>query len=187
MNKKSVKEIGRYRSVFATEMGFCGVVASADGLLEVFTPFGETSRKEMLLRIAARYPLAVEENQLTRQAADLLVRYFAGEAVTFDLAVDRQGFTPFQLAVYEVVARIPYGRVKTYAEVAGEANRPRAARGVGTAMARNPLPVIIPCHRVVGGSGDMTGYSAPGGVASKRLLLAMEGMAFDRSGKVSSD
>ena len=187
MNKKSAKEKGRYRSVFATEMGFCGVVASADGLLEVFTPFGETSAEEMLRRIAARYPLAVAESQLTRQAADLLVRYFAGEAVTFDLAVDRQGFTPFQLAVYEVVARIPYGRVKTYAEVAGEANRPRAARGVGTAMARNPLPVIIPCHRVVGGSGDMTGYSAPGGVASKRLLLAMEGMAFDRSGRVNSD
>ena len=84
----------------------------------------------MLLRIAARYPLAVEENQLTRQAADLLVRYFAGEAVTFDLAVDRQGFTPFQLAVYEVVARIPYGRVITYAEVAVEAGVTRIVRVV---------------------------------------------------------
>jgi methylated-DNA-[protein]-cysteine S-methyltransferase len=184
MYRKNVEEKGRCRSVFATEMGFCGVVASADGLLEVFTPFGETSGEEMLRRIAARYPLAVEESQLTRQAADQLARYFAGEAVTFDLAVDRQGFTPFQQAVYEVVARIPYGTVKTYADVAGEANRPWAARGVGTAMARNPLPVIIPCHRVVGGSGDMTGYSAPGGVASKRLLLAMEGMAFDRSGRI---
>lgn len=164
-----------YRSLFETGLGFGGVVAGEEGLIEVFLPFAGENEAGMAAHIALLYPDAVGENQVTTEAALLLRRYFAGERVSFDLAVDRSGFTPFQSAVYEVVARIPYGMVRSYGEVAAQIGCHRAARGVGSAMAHNPLPVIIPCHRVVGASGELTGYSAPGGVMSKQWLLCMEG------------
>lgn len=180
------QESGEYRSVFVTEFGSGAVVASAEGLVEVFLPFAGNSPAEMAERVGELYPSAVRENPLTMKAAGLLQRYFAGEKVTFDLKIDRCGFTPFQQAVYAEVSKIPYGMVKTYGEVAGAIGRQGAARGVGTAMARNPLPIIIPCHRVVGGSGDMIGYSGTGGVVSKRLLLTMEGVVLDDRGRVKS-
>jgi methylated-DNA-[protein]-cysteine S-methyltransferase len=173
MRKKSgVREA--YCSLFTTRLGIGGVVASARGLLEIFLPFGGESTDRVRARFLARYPVDLGESLLTRQAAELLDRYFAGEEVHFDLPVDRSGFTPFQADVYKAVEKIPFGEVKSYAGIAGEIGRPRAARGVGGAMARNPLPIIIPCHRVVGKSGEMTGYSAAGGVESKQLLLEME-------------
>ncbi|MGA2151168.1 MAG: methylated-DNA--[protein]-cysteine S-methyltransferase [Geobacteraceae bacterium] len=167
----------RYCSLFGTDLGFGGVVAGEEGLIEVCLPFAGENEAGMAARIALLYPSVAGENQVTREAALLLKRYFAGERISFDLPVDRSGFTPFQSAVYEEVARIPYGMVRSYGEVAAQIGRNRAARGVGSAMARNPLPVIIPCHRVVGASGELTGYSAPGGVMSKQWLLRMEGVS----------
>ena len=161
-------------SLFETGFGFGGVMASDEGLLEVFLPFDGENRTGRAAQISGRYPAAGEESPLTEQAADLLARYFAGVPVAFPLPVDRRGFTPFQWAVYRTVMAIPYGEVKSYSQVAGEIGRPLAARGIGGAMARNLLPIIIPCHRVVGKSGEMTGYSAPGGIASKQWLLEME-------------
>lgn len=182
MNKSRKMEAGKYRSLFSTEMGCGGVVANTDGLVEVFLPFAGNSREEMLARIGELYPLAMGETPLTKEAAVRLARYFAGERMEFDLPIDRRGFTPFQCSVYDAVIRIPYGEVRTYGEIAAKIGRPRSARGIGRAMAENPLPIIIPCHRVVGASGAMTGYSGPGGVGSKQWLLRMEGVAIDRRG-----
>ncbi|HEY6874042.1 MAG TPA: methylated-DNA--[protein]-cysteine S-methyltransferase [Geobacteraceae bacterium] len=165
-----------YRALFATGLGVGGVVASDEGVVAVYLPFDGADREAMTAKIAARYPAAAQENPVTVKAADLLARYFAGEPVTFDVPIDTGGFTPFQWAVYEAVRAIPAGEVRSYSQVAAAIGRPRAARGIGGAMARNPLPVIIPCHRVVGKSGGMTGYSAPGGIGSKRWLLTMEKM-----------
>lgn len=165
---------GKYRSLFETDLGSGGVVASEEGLLEVFLPFGGADGEGMLAQIASRYPSAAEENPIARQAADILARYFAGEPVAFSLAIDLRGFTPFQWAVYRAVMAIPCGEVRSYSQIAAEIGRAGSARGIGGAMARNPLPIIIPCHRVVGKSGGMTGYSAPGGIGSKRWLLDME-------------
>lgn len=163
-----------YRSLFETGLGVGGVVASDEGLVEVFPPFGGEEKGAMLAQIAARYPSASQESPLTRRAAALLARYFAGEPVAFDLPIDWRGFTPFRRAVYQAVRAIPSGEVRSYSEVAAEVGQPRGARGIGGAMARNPLPIIIPCHRVVGKSGGLTGYSAPGGIGSKLWLLKME-------------
>ncbi len=165
---------GRYRSVFETPLGFGGVVASDAGLLEVFLPFGGASRVDMAVDIARAYPAAVADSPVTRRAAQLLRRYFAGEPVVFDLPVDWSAFTPFQPAVYHAVISLPSGMTGSYGEIARQIGRPRAARGVGRAMARNPLPIIVPCHRVVGATGDLTGYSGAGGVLSKKWLLDME-------------
>ncbi|MGD0843538.1 MAG: methylated-DNA--[protein]-cysteine S-methyltransferase [Geobacteraceae bacterium] len=177
MKGKGNRADGTYRSLFGVNIGFGGVVAGEEGLIEVFLPFAGESEDEIAKRIALLYPFAVAENRVTREAALLLEKYFNGERVSFDLPIDRSGFTLFQSAVYAAVERIPRGKVKSYGEIAAQIGRHRAARGVGSAMARNPLPVIIPCHRVVGASGAMTGYSAPGGVMSKQWLLRMEGVS----------
>ena len=162
-------------SFFETPGGWGGVVASARGLVAVVMPAPGRTRDDVAAEVESTFPGAAGEDELTRRGGALLARYYAGERVSFDLPVDESRFTAFQRDVYRAVARIGYGTVKSYAEVAQEIGRPRAARGVGTAMARNPLPIVIPCHRVVGRSGALTGYSAPGGVATKRALLHMEG------------
>lgn len=174
MRRQDRQSAGTYYSLFVADIGTGGVVAGPDGLLEVFLPFAGETGDTLVAQIAARYPFATEESPLTRKAADLLAAYFAGVPVAFDLPIDRRGFTLFQWDVYRAVMTIPYGEMRSYSQVATEIGRPRAARGIGGAMARNPLPIIIPCHRVVGKSGGMTGYSAPGGIVSKLWLLKME-------------
>lgn len=162
-------------SVFAVGVGFGAVVAGEGGLLEVFLPLPGGTREELEDQVRRSYPDARGESPLSREAARLLEEYFAGRPVEFDLPVDESRFTPFQRSVYEVVRRIPRGEVLTYGQVAAALGRPRSARGIGVAMARNPLPIIIPCHRVVGAGGAMTGYSGPGGIETKRRLLDLEG------------
>ena len=175
MNRKRNPETVRHGSIFVTEFGCGAVLAGDEGVVEVLLPFAGESEEEMAARIALLYPKAATENRVTREAALLLRKYFAGGRVTFSVPVDMRGLTKFQSEVYEAVARIPYGAVRSYGQIAAQVGRPGAARGVGGAMACNPLPIIIPCHRVVGASGALIGYSAPGGVMSKRWLLRMEG------------
>ena len=174
MKRRRNHAAGKYRSLYETTLGGGAVVASERGILEVFLPFGGKGGGELLAEIADLYPLALAENRVTREAAELLRRYFSGERVLFTVPLDLAGCTEFQTAVYGLVAAIPYGAVRTYGEVAGLLGRPTAARGVGSAMAANRLPILIPCHRVVGAASALTGYSAPGGVASKKWLLEME-------------
>ena len=120
---------------------------------------------------------------------DALEAYFAGTAQFLPRCslVAAAGTTPLLDAIYRVVAAIPPGETMTYGEVAAAVGRPRAARVVGAAMAHNPLPPVVPCHRVVGADGSLRGYG--GGLAMKRALLAMEraqpagGLALDWTGE----
>lgn len=113
-----------------------------------------------------------DDTPLLREARRQLERYFAGEARVFDLPVRADG-SPFQQAVWRQMRAIPYGEVRTYGDLARDlASAPRA---VGTACGRNPVPIVIPCHRVVGGKGRLTGFSGGKGVETKRALLAIEG------------
>jgi methylated-DNA-[protein]-cysteine S-methyltransferase len=107
-----------------------------------------------------------------REAAEQLRSYFAGELREFDLPLDPHG-TPFQRRVWAALREIPYGSTISYAELAAAVGRPGAARAVGAANGRNPIAVVIPCHRVIGASGALTGYG--GGLGRKRLLLDLEG------------
>ncbi len=106
-------------------------------------------------------------------AATQLLEYFAGERTRFDLATEPDG-TEFQLRVWAELGRIPYGQTVTYGELARRVGRPGGARAVGQANGRNPLPIVVPCHRVVARDG-LGGYS--GGIDVKRALLAQEGVA----------
>lgn len=169
-------------SIYETATGFGALAANDAGLVAHHLPFGATSAAAAQLMAAGIHPLAAGESSLTAAGARLLARYFAGERVAFDLPLDLDPFTPFRKVVYRAVAGIPYGTALTYAEVALACGCPKGARAIGAAMAANPLPILVPCHRVVGASGVMTGFTAPGGVASKRNLLLMEGAVFDARG-----
>jgi len=107
-------------------------------------------------------------------AAEQLDAYFAGDLRCFDLTLRPTG-TTFQRAVWEQLRQIPYGEVVAYGEIARRLGRPSASRAVGAANGRNPLAVVVPCHRVIGADGSLTGYG--GGLWRKRWLLAHEGMA----------
>jgi len=176
-----------YHSCFQTSQGWGEVIASERGVMEVRLPFGCLVREEREEELRERYPGIAGESGLTAQAATLLERYFRGEAVSCDLPLDLPPGSAFRVEVYRVVAAIPWGVVKTYAEVATAAGNSRASRAVGGAMARNPVPIIIPCHRVVGSSGAMTGYSAPGGIVSKEWLLRMEGVVLTRKKRFGAE
>lgn len=89
--------------------------------------------------------------------------------------LDLAQITPFQLSVLDAVAAIPRGRVLTYGQVAQQLNTPQAARAVGAALGKNPWPILVPCHRVIASTGKLTGFTAPGGVVTKRKMLEMEG------------
>lgn len=113
-----------------------------------------------------------DNDQYKTTAAKQLDEYFRGKRKDFSIALDFQNGTPFQKQVWEEMLRIPYGKTMTYAEIAKKIGRPKAARAVGMACHKNPLCIIVPCHRVVGSGGGLTGYA--GGLLKKQWLLAHE-------------
>jgi methylated-DNA-[protein]-cysteine S-methyltransferase len=113
-----------------------------------------------------------DANRWMNQAADQLRAYFTGDLRVFTLPLDMQG-TEFQLSVWNYLTRIPYGETRSYAHVAQAIGRPKAVRAVGAANGSNPVAIIVPCHRVIGTSGKLTGYG--GGLPLKKRLLELEG------------
>ena len=147
----------RRYDVVDTPIGPLTLEAGAHGLRAIRFPGGEPS--------GDRDPAAVED------AAAQLREYFAGERTAFDLELDLGG-TPLQRAVWERLQAIPYGETLTYTELAAALGRPDAVRAVAAAVGRTPVPVVVPCHRVVGRDGSLTGYA--GGLERKRALLDLE-------------
>ena len=117
----------------------------------------------------------VLEQNMLRNAVCQLNEYFEGRRKDFTLDLKPSG-TPFQLSVLAALEQIPYGQTRTYAEIARQIGRPKAVRAVGAANGRNPLPIVIPCHRVIGSDGSLTGFG--GGLAAKQYLLSLETAEF---------
>lgn len=140
-----------------TPVGLMTAICRDEGLAAL--GFGELPRGERV------------ESPLARHAFDQLREYFAGERQIFDLPLAPEG-TSFQRAVWAALESIPYGQTRTYAQIAEQVGNPRACRAVGMANHRNPLAIVIPCHRVVGKSGTLTGYA--GGLDVKARLLELE-------------
>jgi O-6-methylguanine DNA methyltransferase len=109
---------------------------------------------------------------IAREAERQLRAYFAGELRRFELPLDLQG-TPFQLRVWHELERIPYGETRSYSQIAEALGAPRAVRAVGAANGANPIPIVVPCHRVIGAGGKLVGYG--GGLPLKKRLLELEG------------
>ena len=116
-------------------------------------------------------PNGILDEQANRVYIDQLSEYFAGKRKDFELPLDLNG-TPFQLSVWRALLNIPYGETRTYGEIARSLGKPQAARAVGMANHDNPVAVVVPCHRVVGHDGSLTGYA--GGLHLKQALLALE-------------
>lgn len=124
-------------------------------------------------------PLArlVKEPRAVAQMLAQLRDYFSGRRASFDLPVDLSLLTPFQRSVLDTACRIAPGQVWSYQRVAEEMGRPKSSRPVGQALARNPVPIVIPCHRVIASDGSLGGYSGGAGLPAKRWLLRLEGAA----------
>lgn len=161
-------------TAFRTRMGWVALAADQHALIASTLP--RPSQRAALAQCAAQLSSTTEiaTNALTRLAQRKLERYFAGERISFDdLPFDDSHATPFQQCAWRLTRSIPYGSTRTYDSLARAAGHPNAARAIGQCMAHNPLPIIVPCHRVLGSTGDLRGFG--GGLAMKRALLKMEG------------
>ena len=140
------------------------------------TPIGPLhavfDEEERLAELGFRPSDAAFRGGLKPALRSQLLEYFSGQRKTFDFPLAPRG-TPFQLAVWNALLEVPYGDTITYAELARRIGKPSAIRAVGAANGANPIPVIIPCHRVIGSNGTLTGYG--GGIERKQWLLALEG------------
>jgi methylated-DNA-[protein]-cysteine S-methyltransferase len=134
------------------------------------------NKQELRKRILADFPGCQERAGFLAQAKKELLEYFSGRRAYFDFPLDLSRATPFQKKTYRVMRSIPCGEVRTYRWLAQRIGNPRALRAVGGANAKNRWPIVIPCHRVVGSDGHLTGFSAPGGLALKTTLLELEGI-----------
>jgi len=158
--------------LFECPVGWLGIVAGPNGLVEIVS---RPREEEVRQHIAGRYPGARERGEgLCKQTSLQLADYFAGQRQSFDLPVDLSGLREFTRTVLETLRQVPAGSTVSYGELARRAGRPGAARAVGGAMAGNPLPIVIPCHRVIGAGGKLVGYSGGRGVETKEWLLEFE-------------
>ena len=164
-------EVGIGTTVCETAAGWVGIAWSAQGLVAVTLP--QATEAEALDRLPPGGDRRPSPGAEILALIDRLRSYFEGEDVTFDDALAPSLGTDFQRRVWSITRAIPRGQTRTYGDIAREAGSPGAARAVGQAMARNPWPVIVPCHRVVGHDGQLTGFG--GGLAMKQQMLAMEG------------
>jgi methylated-DNA-[protein]-cysteine S-methyltransferase len=154
---------------FETELGRCAIGWSDDGITGVLLP-----------RVGGRPGPAFEDGvavpEFVRAAIDGIVVVMAGESRDLrSVLLDEREIDDFRRAVYAATREIPAGTTRSYGDVARAIGRPDGARDVGAALARNPFPIIVPCHRVVAANGALTGFSAPGGLQTKRRMLELEG------------
>jgi methylated-DNA-[protein]-cysteine S-methyltransferase len=146
----------------ATPIGELGVAVDGDGVCRVdFRGSPDSSGSA-----------APGGDPVLDEALSQLRAYFAGELTDFDLPLSVTDGSPFERAVWRAIAAIPYAQMRTYGEIAADVGAPDGARAVGVACNRNPLPLVVPCHRVVGAGGKLVGFG--GGLPRKRFLLALE-------------
>jgi methylated-DNA-[protein]-cysteine S-methyltransferase len=172
------RSIERPTLAFDTAFGRCRLSWSSNGLTRLRLPggAGPSAGPDADARRAAAMSAVVPD--FVHRAVVALQRYFAGRRIDFaDIAVDIGGVGDLDGRAYELARRIPWGSSVTYGELARQLAVPDGARAVGRAMARNRVPIIIPCHRVVASGARLGGFSAPGGVDAKRRLLELEGIA----------
>lgn len=173
--------------IFKSKLGWAGVAATEQGICWIVLPKSDkTAVEREFINSACGVPRLLPKRQdkqskgktgpvnslLLKKAIKVLQKYFAGERVSFDLPLDLSYHTPFQQAVWRAAEEIPFGETRSYAWIATKIRNPRAVRAVGQALGANPVPVIIPCHRVISSSGALGGFS--GGIGMKEKLLELE-------------
>lgn len=156
-----------------TPIGVLYLAVSERGLIRLDFQTDPNSVEQSLANKG--YTIIEGENSLLEKAKAEIMEYFFGKLKGFSIQIDWSDMPLFQTTVLQATQAIPYGSTQTYSEIARQIGHPRAVRAVGQAEARNPIPIIIPCHRVIGSDGKLHGYGAPGGVQTKSWLLKHEG------------
>jgi methylated-DNA-[protein]-cysteine S-methyltransferase len=163
-------------ALFETPIGLCGIAWNARGIIGLQLP--EATADRMRARLRRRWAGATESVPPAdvQRAIDRVLALLQGEAIDLGgIALDLEAAPDFHRKVYEVARTIPPGQTMTYGEIAKRLGAPHESREVGQALGRNPVAIIVPCHRVLGADGKMGGFSANGGVATKRRILEIEG------------
>ncbi len=166
-----------FYSIFNTNLGWMGISANANdyGLIAVVLPQPDKKKAFSLLKKRVDKNNLVLADEYFKGIKTSLINYFEGEKIVFDYPLDIRSATKFEKKVWEVTQSIPYGEVRSYQFIATEVGSPKAFRAVGQALKKNPLPIIIPCHRVIQSNGKLGGFL--GGIELKKNLLMVEGYA----------
>ncbi len=168
-----------YGYVPHTRVGPLFVAVSERGVVAL--DFG-LSEREFVDRVAHRTKATlVRSDDQAAEALQQVLEYLDGKRTTFDLPLDMSRMSEFQRRVLGVALKIPRGKYLTYGDVAKAIGKPQASRAVGQALGHNPVPIVIPCHRVLGSDGSLHGYSGGGGIQTKAWLLRLEGAPLPRS------
>lgn len=162
--------MGKLYTVMETPWGYSVAVWSDAGLWEIGFPKNDVEKA--LADIQTTNITEAVDHPLAGPLVQQLKSYFKGFPIIFDIPVDWSGYTPFQAAVLRYTNEIGYGKVETYGEVARNIQRPKASRAVGGALHINRTPIVVPCHRVIGSNGSLTGFG--GGLDMKAALLLLE-------------
>jgi methylated-DNA-[protein]-cysteine S-methyltransferase len=179
INDKRYRVLITY-SLFPTSIGWCGVLTTQRGLLRLYAGYAE--RNQLLNHIAGAVDSHKKKVPATGIVIDKIKRYCSGKHVSFEgCKMDWSSLSPFQQKVLKAALKIPYGSVETYGNLARTIGCPRGARAVGNALAKNPFPLVIPCHRIIRGDGKPGGFSAGGGVMLKNKLLQMEQLSIQKN------
>jgi methylated-DNA-[protein]-cysteine S-methyltransferase len=168
---------GIKNAVFQTSFGWIGVAVTEQGISRIVLPKMD---KNAVLRELKSARCGDQPAETTGSAGvviltkveKLLRKYFSGDRVSFDVPLDLRYYTPFQQAVWKAAAAIPSGETQSYAWIAKRIRNPKAGRAVGQALGANPVPIVIPCHRVISSAGTLGGFS--GGLGMKKKLLELE-------------
>jgi len=161
-----------YCTSFDSKIGLIYVASTEEGVCKISVP--RQSKRDFFRWLRENFDDSevTDNKSRNRDVIDQLTRYFNGKLAKFTCAVDLKG-TPFQVRVWKELTRIPYGSTITYKQLAKRVNARRGFQAVGRANAANPVPIIIPCHRVIGTDGSLVGYAS--GVKTKEFLLKLEG------------
>ena len=169
-------------SVFQTKLGWMGVVRGEKGLKKIILPSALSQDVEAM--ITGQYPDSVRDDGALQPLMKMLDAYYKGKRFSQDTPLDWSGGTNFSVTVWRAAQSIPWGEVRTYQWLSRYLEKPRSYRAVGSALGRNPFPIVVPCHRVIRSDGNLGGFSAPTGIRLKRKMLEMEGVRFDEQGRV---
>lgn len=159
-----------YYAIFETRVGWIGALSSNVGLLK--TTFPQKSQKLALLSLNFETLTPAYSNEIFKQMIEFYLSYFNGDKITFNGTLDLSSATCFQRTVWEATLRIPYGETRSYSQIAQKISNPLSCRAVGNALGQNPMPIIIPCHRVIASSSKIGGFRED--LSIKIFLLNLE-------------
>ena len=163
-------------ALFDTDLGRCGIAWSERGIVDVELPGSDDASTRRRLARAVPGAAEIDPPAAVAAAIDAITRLLGGEPEDLSaIVLDMTDVPEFHHRVYDVAREIPPGETRSYGEIAARLGEPGAAQAVGRALGRNPFPIVVPCHRVLAADGSLHGFSAPGGIETKRRMLAIEG------------